>query len=246
MDEIDDQYDSCRSIEYGFNLHFGKVRVSLLFQSSRSVARRAQPSQLMHWLVNLGGIGVFGISVVDSSMIPLPIPGSTDLLLLILAVRRSAAAIYVCSYVVAAIAGSIIGGYITWKAGQKGGLTALQKHVPARILSRVTGWVERRGPIAIAVAALLPPPIPLMPFLLAAGALGIPRNSFLLFYSAARIVRYSVIGWLGYTYGRHVVRLWQHSLAVWSTPILCIWGGLVALGLAYGLWKFVQQRRVTA
>ena len=35
-----------------------------------------------HWLTHLGALGLFSVSVVDSSVIPLPLPGSTDLLLL--------------------------------------------------------------------------------------------------------------------------------------------------------------------
>ena len=220
--------------------------MNLLFQSSQSGAHHANSSHLLRWLVGLGGIGVFGVSIVDSSMIPLPIPGSTDLLLLILAVHPATSGLHVASFVAAAIAGSIIGGYITWKTGRKGGLAALQKRVPERVLGRVTGWVERHGPLAIAVASVLPPPVPLMPFLIAAGALGIPRNSFLSWYTAARTVRYSLIGWLGFSFGRHVVRLWRQSLADWSTPVLCVWGGLVALGVAYGLLKFFREKRVTA
>jgi hypothetical protein len=40
------------------------------------------PSLMPHWLTQLGALGLFSVSVVDSSVIPLPLPGSTDLLLL--------------------------------------------------------------------------------------------------------------------------------------------------------------------
>jgi membrane protein YqaA with SNARE-associated domain len=221
----------------------------LLLQSSQRIAARAGSSSshhLLRWLVGLGGIGVFGVAIVDSSMIPLPIPGSTDLLLLLLAVHPATSAPHVSSFVVCAIAGSIIGGYLTWGTGRKGGLATLEKRVPARLLARVTGWLERHGTLAIGLAAVLPPPIPLMLFLLAAGALGISRRNFLFSYGAARIARYSLIGWLGFTYGRQVVHIWRRSLTDWSTPILCIYGGLAALAAAYGFWRFLRERRVAA
>ena len=41
-----------------------------------------------HWLTHLGALGVFSVAVVDSSVIPLPLPGSTDLLLLWLVANR--------------------------------------------------------------------------------------------------------------------------------------------------------------
>ena len=39
-------------------------------------------SLMPHWLTHLGALGLFSVAVVDSSPIPLPLPGSTDLLLL--------------------------------------------------------------------------------------------------------------------------------------------------------------------
>jgi len=39
-------------------------------------------SLLPLWLTHLGALGLFAVVVVDSFVIPLPLPGSTDLLLL--------------------------------------------------------------------------------------------------------------------------------------------------------------------
>ena len=36
-------------------------------------------SLMPHWLTHLGALGLFSVAVVDSSFIPLPLPGSTDL-----------------------------------------------------------------------------------------------------------------------------------------------------------------------
>lgn len=204
------------------------------------------PSHLLNWIVGFGGIGIFVVAVIDSSMIPLPIPGSTDLLLLVLCAHRYTTVGLAISFVAWAVAGSIVGGYLTWRTGQRGGEIALERHVRARYLSPITGWVRRHGALSVSIAALLPPPIPLLPFLLAAGALGVPRNRFLWSYTVARIGRYSLIGWLGFTYGRHFVRVWQRELAGWSTAILCIYIGAVALGIGYGLWKFLKDRPKSA
>lgn len=202
-------------------------------------------SHLVRWLIGFGGIGLFGISVLDSSVIPLPVPGSTDLILLFITSNRSMSYVFAGSFVAWAVVGSIVGGYLTWAAGTKGGKSALEKHVPQRYLSRLTGWVERHGMLSIFIAALLPPPIPLLPFLLAAGAFGIPRGRFLLAYSVSRTLRYSLIGWLGFTYGRRFVRDFQRLLAGWSTPLLYIYVSMVVLGTIYALWKFNKQRKAT-
>lgn len=207
---------------------------------ARAAARRHSP--LLRWLMSLGGLGLFCLAILDSSVIPLPLPGSTDLLLLLLTAHRGTTPLMCVGFALCALAGSIIGGYTCWSAGHKGGEVALEGKVPARYLSRLKDWVERRGNLSIALAAVLPPPVPLMPFLLAAGALGISRARFLISYAAGRTVRYGLLAWLGATYGRHVVRAWETTLAGWSAPILWTYGALVVAGVAYGIWKSLRNR----
>ena len=221
---------------------------ALLLQATQPHAPRPGSigsSPFLRWLISFGAVGIFVIATIDSSIIPLPIPGTTDLLLLLISVHPNATAIHIASLVALAIAGSLIGGYLTWNTGRKGGVPALEKHVSAKIRGRIDTWVKRHGSLAVFLAAVLPPPIPLTPFLLAAGALGVSRGKFLVSYTSARITRYSLIGWLGFHYGRQVVRFWRHSLSEWSTPILWIYGALVTLGILYALFKFFKARRTS-
>jgi membrane protein YqaA with SNARE-associated domain len=195
-----------------------------------------------HWLTNLGALGLFFVAVVDSSVIPLPLPGSTDLLLLWL-VAHGGNPWLLASY---AIAGSILGGYTTWQIGRSGGEAALRNYVPALLLGRVVMWVERHPLLAVFLPALLPPPIPLLPFALASGALGVSRRRFLGVYGAARCLRYSFIAWLGVAYGRRIVRMWSGTLQRWSTPLLCVFVGLLAVGIGFGIWKIRGLRQIEA
>jgi len=192
--------------------------------------------------MNLGGVGLFCVAVIDSSMIPIPLPGSTDLLLLLLTAYRASSLPLVASYVAWALAGSAVGGYMWWGTGLKGGEAALDKLGRGRFVHRITGWVKRNGMLSVAVASILPPPVPLLPFLLAAGALGLSRGRFLISYCCARLVRYSLVGWLGYAYGRRVVVIWQKELKGWSTTIISVYVGLIVLGAAYSLWKYFRER----
>ncbi len=211
-----------------------------------SAARRASSahrSHLLRWLASLGGLGIFGVSIVDSSVIPLPVPGSTDFLLLLLAAHRGSTAVTAIWLALCAIAGSLLGGYLTWSAGRKGGEVALERYVPNRFLRRITGWVQKHGAWSVGVSAMLPPPVPLTPFLLAAGALNVPRGRFMLFFGIARTLRYGLLAWVGVTYGHHVVRTWLKSMDDWSSTILLAYGGLVLLGICFGLWKFFRGRR---
>ena len=201
-------------------------------------APAARRSFLPHWLIRLGPLGLFAVAIVDSSIVPLPIPGSTDLLLLLLVSHSGNPWLLTFS----AVAGSIIGGYSTWQLGKKGGEAAMKRWISARMLKRVNAWVGSHPVLAVFLPALLPPPIPLSPFILASGALGVSRGRFLAAYSAARILRYSLVSWLAVRYGRHVVRLWNQELGKWSAPLLWTFLAVVVAGLGYGIWKFRRMR----
>lgn len=192
------------------------------------------------WLVHLGGLGLFAVAILDSSPIPLPLPGSTDLLLLLLVARRGSLPVLLAA---AAVVGSAIGGYLTWSAGCKGGEALLRRSVPARFRESLERWATNHSILSVFVAAILPPPIPLTPFLLAAGALGVPRGRFLIALTSARILRYGLIAWAAATYGRIVVRWWTRNLAGWSNVILWTFLSLLVAGIAYGVWQYRRQRR---
>ena len=193
--------------------------------------------------MHLGAMGIFALAVVDSSVIPIPLPGSTDLVLLLMTAFRSQSIGSPLLFASCAFVGSVIGGYITWAAGKKGGEAALDRLGKGRFVRRVQGWVKRNGLLSVAMASLLPPPVPLMPFLLAAGALGLSRARFLISYCSARAVRYGLVAWVGYKYGRVVINFWQTDLKGWSTPILIGYISLLILGVLYGIWKYRKGTR---
>jgi membrane protein YqaA with SNARE-associated domain len=195
-----------------------------------------------HWLTHMGAPGLFSVAVIDSSVIPLPLPGSTDLLLLWLVAHGGNPWLLTTC----AVAGSILGGYSTWLVGRRGGEAALRHYVPKRIHKRVTGWVEHHSILAIFVPAMLPPPIPLSPFVLASGALGVSRGRFMAVFGAARSLRYSLVAWLGVAYGRRVVKIWSGTLQRWSTPLLCVFVGLMVVGVCFGVWKIRRMNKTDA
>jgi membrane protein YqaA with SNARE-associated domain len=208
-------------------------------QSLPSNATRAHHVRALHWFTHLGLLGVFVVAALDSSVIPLPLPGSTDLLLLWLVADGGNPWLLVS----AAVAGSVIGGYTTWQFGAKGGRAALRS---ARFLRPVSRSVERHPILAVLLFPLLPPPIPLAPFVLASGALGVPRGQFLITFTAARLLRYGLVAWLAVSYGRHAVHLWAGTLQKWSAPIL--WTFVVALlaGIGLGIWRARSRKHQKA
>ena len=210
--------------------------MTLWAEPAKAAAKR---SHTLHWLAHLGAPGVFGVAVIDSSPIPLPIPAMTDLLLLWLVSHNGNPWLLGAS----AIAGAVLGGYIGWNIGHKGGEEALKTHVPKRMLDPVKRWAKGNPFLGAFLPALLPPPMPLSPFVFAAGALGVPRWRFLAWFGAARAIRYSLVTWLGVTYGRHVIRVWSRTLDKWSTPALIVIGIAVAGGVVIAVVKIRRHRK---
>jgi membrane protein YqaA with SNARE-associated domain len=153
-------------------------------------APRAHHSLIPHWLTHLGPLGLFVVAVVDSSIIPLPIPGSTDLLLLWLVSHKGDPWLLAAC----ALSGSIFGGYTTWHLGLKGGEAALRRWVSARLHKPASSaWVGSHPVLAVFLPAVLPPPIPLSPFILASGALGVSRGTLPGCLLSGRTLRYSLV-----------------------------------------------------
>jgi membrane protein YqaA with SNARE-associated domain len=192
-----------------------------------------------HWLVSLGAPGVFGVSLVDATIIPLAIPGSTDLLLLWIISHGGNPYLLVGS----AVVGTLIGGWTTWRLGKKGGDAAIDRYVPPRLRDRVHGWSQKHPLLVLFLPAILPPPIPLWPFLLAAGALGASWKRFFAAFGAGRLIRYGFVGWLAVTYGRRVIKAYSTTLDKYGPPVL--WGFIVltVLGLAFSIWKYRRMQK---
>jgi membrane protein YqaA with SNARE-associated domain len=198
--------------------------------------------KLIHILYGFGVFGLFLVSIVDSSIVPLPIPGITDIMLIVMAAHHQNFILLVLF----ATAGSAIGGYTCYQAGRSGGMGFIQKRTPPRIFSLVTEWVERHAILAVALPAILPPPVPLTPFVLAAGALKMSRNKFLTTFTLSRALRHAIAVWLGIHYGRHIVRVWNHFSARWATTILTILWTTVTISVAIALWRLYKTSRAVA
>lgn len=188
---------------------------------------------LLHLLFSLGLTGMFLVSIVDSSFVPLPIPGMTDIMLVVYAAEHANPWLLIAI----ATTGSALGGLFSHKVGQAGGLAFIEKRTPPRIFKRVTGWMESHAILAVALPAILPPPMPLSPFVLAAGALKMSRRKFMITFTLSRLVRHAVAVWLGVHYGRHVLVLWRRFSATWGTTILAIVWTMIAITVSYALWQ---------
>jgi membrane protein YqaA with SNARE-associated domain len=203
--------------------------------------RRVPPSFLRKML-GFGLPGLFFVAAVDTSPIPLPIPGSTDILIILLAARSHDWPLLV----LLATAGSMAGGYSSYHAGRVGGMRVLHRYVSARYLERITEWVEHHSILAVSVPAILPPPMPLTPFLLAAGALKMSLRRYMTAFTLSRALRHGLCAWLGIHYGRVIIRTWNRFYARWDNTLFAVICVLIVVSIGvpvYTMWKEARLRK---
>jgi membrane protein YqaA with SNARE-associated domain len=194
---------------------------------------------IRHWIYQLGGLGFIPLGLLDNSVIPLP--GSMDVLTIFLSARKEQLWFYYASM---ATAGSVIGGFVTYRLARKGGKETLARRFPPTKLEKVYKIFGRWGLGAVAIPALLPPPVPMLPFLFAAGAMQYPARKFLFALTLGRLVRYTLLAFLAARYGRQILAfISQHS-----HPAIFIVVGLIATVAAILFVVFVgrQQERPQA
>jgi len=105
--------------------------------------------------------------------------------------------------------GSTLGCLLLYSIMRRGGLAVLHRRFRIDRVQKVERAYARFGILALAVPALLPPPLPFKIFVATAGALQFPRRKFLLTIMVARSLRYYTEGILAVFYGQRVLRFLQ-------------------------------------
>jgi membrane protein YqaA with SNARE-associated domain len=137
-----------------------------------------------------------------------------------------------------AAAGSVIGCLILYSIVRRGGQAMMRRRFRAEHIARVEAAYARFGFLALAVPALLPPPMPFKVFVATAGALEYPRWKFAITIMIARSVRYYVEGILAVFYGKLVIE----AMIAYGFRVVCVVVLACLLGIGgYLLWKRLRR-----
>ena len=147
------------------------------------------------------------MGVLDASMVFF-LPLGIDFVVILMSARKPE---MFWLYALLATAGSLVGAAGTFWVGKKAGEKGLSRFVSARRLKRVKARVDR-GAFVVAGMALIPPPFPFTPFVLASGALGMNPWSFFGALAAARAFRFGLEAALASQYGSGILR-WMKTPA---------------------------------
>lgn len=166
------------------------------------------------------------IGALDSSLLSLP--EINDYLVVGRCYKYPSAAFY---FPLFAAFGSVLGCLLLYTIMRRGGQAVLRKRFKPESIQRVERAYERFGVFAIAIPAILPPPLPFKIFVATAGTLGYPRWKFLLTVMIARSFRYYVEGILAVYYGRRVILFMKDNGLVILSVVAAV--ALIAIVIYY-------------
>ncbi len=160
---------------------------------------------LEHFVINvplyMAAPAMVLIGALDSSLLSLP--EINDYLVVGRCYKHPTAAFY---FPLFAAAGSVLGCLLLYSIMRRGGQALLRRRFRGEHIERAEKAYARFGFLAIAVPAILPPPLPFKIFVATAGTLEYPRWKFLMTVMIARSFRYYVEGILAVYYGQRVMR----------------------------------------
>jgi membrane protein YqaA with SNARE-associated domain len=163
------------------------------------------------------------IGALDSSLLSLP--EINDYLVVMRCAKQPSAVFY---FPLFASAGSVAGCLLLYTIIRSGGQALLRRRFRAEHIERVERAYARWGFLALAVPALLPPPMPFKIFVATAGALEYPRWRFVLTVMVARSLRYYIEGTLAVFYGENVLSWMKENGAFVLMIVAAVFvGGLI-------------------
>jgi membrane protein YqaA with SNARE-associated domain len=196
-------------------------------------------SRLVSWArdiaLTFGAPGLALVAALDSSFLPLP--GVTDLLLIVLVTRRPQIMLPAAAF---AVLGSVVGCLAMYAVGRKGGDVLVGRRFSGDRIERATAALKRHGVMAVLIPSLLPPPAPFKIFVLLAGVIGIPISRFTAAIAIGRAARYLALGMITVRYGSRA----QTYLAERGGVVSLVTVGVLVIGfLVYLQWSKARGRK---
>ena len=180
-------------------------------------------------------MGVCVLAAIDSAGVP--IPAGVDALVVLLAVANPGKA-YLAALM--AVIGSVAGNYILYTIARKGGRAYLDARTQTGRAAKLREWFQRYGLLTVFIPTLLPIPLPMKPFILSAGAMGVSLVNFIGVVAAGRLVRYMGLAYLG-------AQLGEHSMTYLKDHAWHLLGfAAVLFAVLYLMVRAVERRRLSS
>lgn len=185
----------------------------------------------------LGPVGLFVVAFFDSSFLSLP--EINDLLVVTSAAANPKTA---WMYVAAATLGSIAGCAVLWTIGRRGGEALLVRRFGEDRVARTRAAFKRWDVLAVAIPAVLPPPMPFKIFVLSAGVFGFPLPRMMVTLAIARGLRYTFWGTMGVLYGERALALLHRFDGWFKDNALAVLAAVAAIAALVAAVVYLRRR----
>ena len=186
----------------------------------------------------LGVWGVCALAIVDSSSIPMPIDA---FVIGYVAADHSRFVIYAFM----AALGSAIGSLVPYYLGRAGGELFLLKRINRQRYEKLRDRFERQEFLAIMIPAMMPPPMPVKLFELAAGVFEMKPLWFFSAIFLGKFLRFILWAVITVFYGPAIVHTVSHTFHQHAELVLAFVGILVVFLGVYIARKIFDRRRGT-
>jgi membrane protein YqaA with SNARE-associated domain len=183
----------------------------------------------------MGGFGLVGLGILDSSFLFLPF--GNDILLVMLTARKPE---YFWYYAVMATVGSLLGCVLTDTVSRKIGEAGMERMANPKKVETLRKRMNKHAPWVLAGAAIMPPPFPFTVFLIAASGMQMSRFKVLASVGVGRLVRFFALAGLAYYFGRHILAVAKRDEVEYVVIGLAV---ISVIGSALSIAKWVRSTR---
>ena len=185
----------------------------------------ARSAAVWKWLHRLGGPGLLLLGIADNLPIGSSPAGSVDVFLIVLSAHQPRWWAY---YALMATVGEVIGGYLTYRVSEKGGQETFEKKIRKGRAETLYQAFDKHGFTTVFTGAILPPPFPFTPVLMAAGVMQYPRKKFVSALTGGRAIRFFLAAFLARAYGQRMINFFS----LYYHPVMYV---LIALAIIAGI-----------
>jgi len=205
-----------------------------------SVLVGARSEAVWKWLHRLGGPGLLLLGIADNAPFFSAPAGSVDVFLIVLAAHQPHWWAY---YAFMATVGEVLGGYLTYQISERGGQQTFEKKLGKTRAEKLHKRFEKHGFVTVFGGAILPPPFPFTPVLMAAGTMQYPWKKFLSALTAGRAVRFFIAAYLAREYGQRMINFFSRYYKPMEQALIAL-AIVAALGAAiYFIWYRPKAQR---
>lgn len=184
---------------------------------------------LSQYILPFGAPGLFLLALVDSALVPMP--QGVDILLFAQVVRNPHG---VLLYAALATLGSLLGCIFLYYVSRKAGEVALNRHASPQRINRIRRQMEKYEAFTLVLPAMIPLPLPMKLFVIAAGVFKVRFGLFVLAILFARVVRYFGLALVAHRYGEQTWTFMRQNVLLVALAVACL------LGLFYWVSRRVE------